>query len=266
MFYSTIKTNFHTHTIFCGHATGLPTDYLGKIKKYQIKTIGFSEHAFVDIPSFRHTIKSKEQMDAYYNEVDKLRTQTDCEVLIGLEVDYLPSLTDYYKELHKKFDYLSLSIHFVVMNDSFSYGTRFTYLEEMKLYCEYMESGMKSKLFSFVNHPDLFLNDTMNNYRNSEEIIGYEKQIIDNAIKYNIPLELNIAQFKRYNHLYKEENIRNDFWTLVGESDANVIINFDAHNPEEINIDIYNNVMNYANNHNLKVITDFRKCDKNEGN
>ena len=261
MFYDTIKTNFHTHTIFCGHAMGLPIDYLPKINKYQIETIGFSEHAFVDIPSFRHTIKSKEQMDAYYDEVDKLRSQTDCEVLIGLEVDYLPTLIDYYKELHKKYDYLSLSIHFVVINDSFSYGTRFTYLEEMKLYCEYMESGMKSGLFSFVNHPDLFLNDTMNCYHDSEQIISYEKQIIDYAIKYKIPLELNIAQFRRYNHLYDDNNIRDDFWTLVGQSDAKVIVNFDAHKPEEISLDNYNIVMHYAKKHNLKVISDFRKCD-----
>ena len=260
MFYNTIKTNFHTHTIFCGHAVGLPIDYLEKIKQYGIKTIGFSEHAYIDVPRFHHTIKSLEHMDAYYNEVDKLRTLTDSEVLIGLEVDYIPSFMDYYKELHKKFDYLTLSIHFVILNNEFSYGTRFTLFDEMKLYGEYMESGMASNLFSFVNHPDLFLNQQMNEYKDNDEIIKIEMGIINNAIKYNIPLEFNIAQFKRYNDLYKDNNIRDDFWTRVGKSDAKVIINFDAHNPEEINLDIYNLVLSYVKKHNLKIIDDFRGC------
>ena len=262
MYYKTIPTNFHTHTPYCGHATGMPLDYLEKIEKYHIKTLGFSEHAYIDIPSFKHTIKSPEDMNKYYNDVLLLREKTDCEILVGLEVDYIPSFIDYYKDLYKKFDYLSLSIHFVRFADSFSYGTRFTYLEEMKLYCEYMESGMKLGLFAFVNHPDLFLNAHMNEYRLAEEIKEFENIIIDNAIKYDMPLELNIAQFRRYFDLYQIDNIRDDFWVLVGEKKAKVIINFDAHKTDEINLDDYNNVIEYAKSHNLNVISDFRKCDK----
>ena len=266
MYYKTIKTNFHTHTPYCGHATGMPLDYLDKIEKYHIKTLGFSEHAYIDIPSFKHTIKSPEHMNMYYNDVLLLREKTDCEILVGLEVDYIPSFKDYYKELHEKFDYLSLSIHFVQFCDSYSYGTRFTYLDEMKLYCEYMESGMKSGLFAFVNHPDLFLNAHMNDYRLTDEIIACEEQIIDYAIKYDMPLELNIAQFRRYFELYQTGFIRDDFWTLVGKKKAKVIINFDAHKVEEINLIDYNNVIEYARCHNLFVISDFRKCDNDECN
>ena len=261
-----IISNFHTHTIYCGHAVGLPIDYLDKIKKYNIKTIGFSEHAYIAVPSFKHTIKSMEDMDKYIDDVKKLKEITSCEVLTGLEVDYIPSFNDYYKFLKRKVDYLTLSIHFVVFDDHYSYGTRFTYLEEMKLYCDYMASGMATGLFAFVNHPDLFLNDHMNDYRLTDEIIAFEKEIIDNAIKYDMPLELNIAQFRRYNHLYQKDNIRDDFWCYVGDTPAKVIINFDAHNPDEIDIDIYNTVMNYAKSHKLNLITDFRKCGNDESN
>ena len=266
MFYNSIKTNFHTHTKFCGHAVGLPSDYVEKIESCGIQTIGFSEHAYIDIPSFKHTIKSPEDMNMYYQEVDKLNSLTNINVLIGLEIDYFPSFIDYYKVLKEKFDYLSLSIHFVDINGSYSYATRFTNLEEINMYCEYMESGIKSGLFAYINHPDLFLNQHMNNYRTSGEIIAYEKKIIDIAIKYNIPLELNINQFKRFNELYKEDNIRNDFWKLVGETNIEVLINFDAHNPDEISLDIYNVVVNYAKKHKLNIISDFRKSKNNECN
>ena len=103
MFYNTIKTNFHTHTIFCGHAKGLPVDYLDAIKELKLKTIGFSEHAYVGVPSFKHTIKTPEDMNKYYDEVIKLRNATDTEVLVGLEVDYFPRLNSYYKELKEKY-------------------------------------------------------------------------------------------------------------------------------------------------------------------
>lgn len=266
MCYKTIPTNFHTHTIYCGHAVGLPLDYLDVIKTYGIKTLGFSEHSYIDIPSFKHTIKTSEHMNMYYNDALKLRIKTNCEVLIGLEVDYFPSFMNYYKELHKKYDYLTLSVHFVIFNGLYSYGSRFTSFEEMNLYCDYMESGMASGLFAFINHPDLFLNNNMNVYRLDERMRTLEDNIINNALKYDMPLELNVSQFKRHNDLYQPGFIRDDFWTIVGKTNAKVIINFDAHRPDEINLDSYNKIMEYAKSHNLNVITDFRKSNTYERN
>ena len=132
MYYKTIPRNFHTHTIYCGHAVGLPIDYLDAINTYSLNTLGFSEHAYIDIQSFTHTVKTNEHMHMYYNDVVELKKKTNCEVLIGLEVDYFPSFMDYYKELHKKYDYLTLSVHFVIFKGLYSYGSRFESFEEMK--------------------------------------------------------------------------------------------------------------------------------------
>ena len=261
MYYNNIKTNFHTHTIFCGHAKGLPVDYLDAIKELKLKTIGFSEHAYIDIPRFHHTIASPKEMNSYYNEVQKLKTKTDIEVLTGLEIDYVPEFIDYYKELAKKFDYLTLSIHFVFLNNDYSYASRFNSIDELKLYVDYLESGVKTKLFSFVNHPDLFLNDFVNEFKDKERITLLEERIIDTVVKYDIPIEFNIAQFFRFNHLYGEDSIRSDFWKRVGNSGVKVIINYDAHNPNEMTLDRYNKVMEYISKFNLNIITDFRKCD-----
>lgn len=258
MFYDKIKTNFHTHTIFCGHATDLPIDFLPVIKKYHFETFGFSEHAYIDIPSFHHTIKSDEQMDKYYEEVQRLKNATDIEILTGLEIDYIPSFLPYYEKLNKKFDYLSLSVHFVAFEDRYSYATRFHTVEELKLYSEYMESGMKTGLFAFVNHPDLFLTEALNERKNDEYIIKMEEKIINDAIKYDIPLELNIAQYERYRSLYEEGSNRSDFWYRVGKTNAKVIVNFDCHNLEHITLEIYNEVMLFSKVRNLKIITDFR--------
>lgn len=266
MSYNEIKTNFHTHTLFCGHADGLPIDYLDKIDELHIKTLGFSEHAYVGVPSFKHTIKTPEDMNKYYDEVIKLRNATDTEVLVGLEVDYFPRLNSYYKELKEKYDYLSLSVHFVEYNGALTYGTRFNYLDEMRLYCSYMNEALKTGLFAFINHPDLFLNDFMNEYHDSIEIKGFEEAIIKQAISFNKPLELNVAQFIRYRHLYEKDNIRDDFWQMAGKMQAKVIVNFDAHSKDLLSLENYNMIMDYADGHNLNIIDDFRKCNYDERN
>lgn len=256
-----IISNFHTHTYLCGHAYGKPIDYLDNIKNCNVKIMGFSDHAYIDIPSFKHIIKSPEEMDIYYNDVLELKKVAPCEILVGLEIDYFPSFTSYYQKLKAKYDYLSLSIHFVLYKGSYSYGTRFSYLEELSLYCDYMEQGMKSGLFSFVNHPDLFLNDFMNEYKDSSEIINFEEKIITFALKYDMPLELNIAQCGRYRHLYENNNIRDMFWKMVGKHQAKVLINYDSHNPDFFNPNYYDEALKYAKQHNLNVVYDFRKRD-----
>ena len=37
--------NFHTHTYLCGHATGLPEEYIQRAISCGIKHLGFSDHA-----------------------------------------------------------------------------------------------------------------------------------------------------------------------------------------------------------------------------
>ena len=261
MYYNKVKTNFHAHTIYCGHAVGLPIDYLDSIKELNLDTLGFSEHAYIDIPRFHHTISSLKEMDEYYNEVQKLKSKTNIEILTGLEIDYIPSFIDYYKELSKKFDFLSLSIHFVYLNGNYSYATRFSSIDELILYKDYMLSGIKSKLFSYVNHPDLFLNDYVNNLEDKSLVYSLSEDIINCAIEYDMPIELNIAQFYRFNFLYDKDSIRTKFWELVGKKQSKVIINYDSHDPKEMTLERFNKVMEYANNFNLNIITDFRKCD-----
>lgn len=261
MYYNNVKTNFHTHTLFCGHAVGLPIDYLNSIKDLGLKTLGFSEHSYIDIPRFHHIISSREEMDSYYNEVQKLKEKTNIELLTGLEIDYVPSFIDYYKELKEKFDFLSLSVHFVYINNDYSYATRFSKIDELILYKDYLISGINSKLFSFVNHPDLFLNNFANENKDNEIIKSLEKDIIDEAVKADIPIEFNIAQFYRFNHLYDENSVRYGFWKMVGMSKVKVLINYDAHDPNEMTLERYNKVMEYISKFNLNIVTDFRKRD-----
>ena len=53
--------NYHTHTLFCGHGKGYPIDYAKIALENNFETLGFSEHAPIDIPGFYFTIKNNEE-------------------------------------------------------------------------------------------------------------------------------------------------------------------------------------------------------------
>ena len=77
-----LKTNYHTHCYLCGHAEGLPSDYIKKAIELGFSEIGISDHGPL-LPSW--TIRmNKEKME---NELEKLCSSIDgvgkCSVTIS---------------------------------------------------------------------------------------------------------------------------------------------------------------------------------------
>ena len=95
-------------------------------------------------------------------------------------------------------------------------------------------------------------------------VISYEctKKIIDAAIKYNVYLEVNangikntFRDFPEYtNYLYPRE----EFWEIVKNSDAKIVIGADAHEPSALGNDIICKAFDFAKKLNLNVL-DFVK-------
>lgn len=250
--------NYHTHTLFCGHGKGYPIDYVNIALENNFAVLGFSEHAPIDIPAFYFTIFGKE--NEYFNEVNSLKNKySNLEILCGLEVDYFEDFHNYYDELLKKYDYISLSCHYTRyktnnLDDHCSFHLRT--IASVFEYKELLIAGMRSKYFSFVNHPDLFI---------TYDIDGYDivtKEIVDAAIECDLPLELNLNQIRVKPHLYQEGGLRYDFWKYVGTTNAKVIINFDAHLPEFLASNLYAETINYANKLNLNLVDEIKKVKK----
>lgn len=242
--------NYHTHTLYCGHGIGYPIDYLKVAIKNNFQVLGFSEHAPLPEKYFIHTIDEKE--NEYFEKVTALKNNNfGIKIYVGLEIDYFEEFNDFYKKLLNKYDYLSLSCHYIKyqaanIGDYSCFNLNTT--EKKLLFKKIIFSGIHSQLFSYLNHPDIFIND------NDELIRKISEDIIDEAIKYDLPLELNISQMLRFPLLYKQNNIRFNFWKKVSQKQAKVIINFDAHQPNLLNIANYKKALLFANNLNLNMI------------
>lgn len=245
--------NYHVHTLYCGHGEGYPKDYCIEAINKGLKTIGFTEHSW--LPGSRFDFTIKDHMEEYLDSVNECKKEFNgkLNVYCGLEVDFFPDKIDYYKELLKKYDYLTLSIHYLRYNGENLYGSwnGFTDINLLNEYKDLMISGMKTKLFKFVNHPDNFVSVW------DGETINISKEIINTSIELDIPLELNGNQFKRIDK-FREGSPRDLFWELAGIMQCKVIINTDAHRIKDLVKDNLPSMFEFAKRHNLNVIEEIK--------
>ena len=242
-------SNYHVHTLFCGHGEGHPIDYVNIAIENNMKNLGFTEHAWLPGSRFDFTIKGHTQ--EYLNEVRycQKKFKDKINIYCGLEVDFFPEKIDYYKSLLNDFDYLTLSVHFLEYNGPNLYGSWHGYTDYnlARKYTDLIVTGIKSKLFKFVNHPDNFVCVW------NEDIINLSKEIINASIEYDVPLELNCNQFA-CQESFNEGKPRDLFWDLVGKTKCKVIINTDAHKLKHLLRDNLEQVINFSKKHNLNVI------------
>lgn len=105
-----MKTNFHTHTVYCDGKNTPEEIVLSAIKK-GFDSIGFSEHAYTDFaPEY-----CMNDTEGYIREVKALRQKykKDIRIYLGAEEEAL-CLTD-----RKKFDYIIGSCHYVFHNGKY---------------------------------------------------------------------------------------------------------------------------------------------------
>ncbi|WED24480.1 histidinol-phosphatase [Vibrio sp. JC009] len=81
-----LLTNYHTHCHFCD-GKGSPEEMLSRAKELGFKAIGFSSHA--PLPFENDFTLQPERLEEYVKAICALKAQTDIEVYLGLEIDYL---------------------------------------------------------------------------------------------------------------------------------------------------------------------------------
>ncbi len=219
--------NYHTHTVYCGHATDSAEDYIKCAIEGGIKYMGFSDHApfrFPDgyEPGFRVPLARAKD---YYEELANLREkyQGQIELVIGFEMEYY---AEYFGDMLKVAkdsgaEYLILGQHYVVPENQggvFSMERHYKY-EDLRAYADSLVAGMETGVFSYVAHPDMFqfIGDNLF-YR--EEM----RKICIASRKLNIPLELNLLGI-RDDRIYPKD----EFWKVAGEEGAPVTFGLDSH-------------------------------------
>ncbi|HHT66738.1 MAG TPA: histidinol-phosphatase [Erysipelotrichaceae bacterium] len=233
---------YHTHTYRCGHASGEDEDYVKSAIKIGIKRFGFSDHAMLPGIKQVHSRGDYSLLDDYLASTHHLKEKykDTIAIKVGLEAEYSERFIDYYKDLlsSKAIDFLILGQHFNFdKSDNPKYIKNFRDdIEELYSYADYLIRGMRSGLFKYVAHPDLFV--TMFKKWNKDcEIVS--KMICEEAVKNHIPLEINIHAKKYWKDGYERLIYPcEEFWKIAGEYQVEVVAGYDAHHPSEFDNDI----------------------------
>lgn len=267
-----IKNNYHTHIYLCRHATGDIEDYVARAIELGYTELGISDHCpFPDslvkaIYSRRMTIDEYHQIYLPDLERNIKKYQNQIKIYKALEIEYLDEMKDMYPKLLKELDYLILGQHYFKFRDRFisvysqlSSEMIITYANSL---CEAMETGY----FKIVAHPDIFCWG----YPFWDDIcVEVAKKIIDTAVKNHIVLEINVNGIRNCEHTYRYTTFPTDnpkkvehhyaypnyeFFKLVAESQALVIINDDAHNPNHLYDEYTQQAIKFAENLNIKLV------------
>lgn len=112
------KSNFHTHTTRCHHASGLDREYVEQAIAGGYQVLGFSDHGpIIRHDGFEsHMRMAPEELEGYVASLEALRSEFrgEIELYIGLEVEYMPRFfqetVDFYREF--PIDYMILGQHY----------------------------------------------------------------------------------------------------------------------------------------------------------
>lgn len=110
-----IKTNLHTHSLYCDGKCSLEEMILSAIEK-EYKILGFSSHAPVPFDN-AFSIKNQDAMLDYVAEIKHLKKKyiQKIDIYLSLEIDYIPNLTTSFAEFKQKadLDYTIGAVHLV---------------------------------------------------------------------------------------------------------------------------------------------------------
>lgn len=225
-----VNYNYHTHTAFCGHATGEIAEYIQKAIENGIIYMGFSDHApysFADDKASGQRMTCVQARE-YVASIRRLRElyKNKIDIKIGFEMEYYPDkfqdMLTFVKSIGA--EYLILGQHY--MKGIFTGGHHVingkATDEDLINYVKDVITAMESGVFTYVAHPDMI------NYLGDETLYEREMRKLCIASKRtNTPIEIN-CQGIREDRIYPAER----FWKLAGEVGCPVTIGLDAHSAD----------------------------------
>lgn len=227
---------FHVHTYRCGHAENIPDEaYVKKAFELGADEIWFTDHAPFPGDPFGSRM-NYDELEEYLDTLSLLKKKhKDITIHIGLEAEYFPHFDadGYYKHLRSlpDLEILLLGQHMAEVSDvhpaySFSESTEFLNENEYKLLGKALVQGIATGYFDIIAHPDRIFRrcsvwDT--------DMEAVSNEIIQTAIKADIPLEMNLSSVE------SPINYKREFWRLVPDT-AKRVIGCDAHSLYEMEL------------------------------
>lgn len=260
-----IDSNYHTHLALCKHAEGTAEDYIEKAIKLNYQEIGISDHGPLSDDLEKMFVTRRMNKTQYYQiylkelAVMKKRYEKSIRVLSGLEVEYFEEMINDYPVMLKEVDYLILGQHFIKLPNGKYMGLYSNMTpERIFIYAKEVVQALSTKYFRILAHPELYLY----NYQTwDQNAIKVAEMIIDAAIKYDVLLEVNANGIRKKQPFLNKDNElvyvypRLEFWQLVKEKGAKVIINDDCHYLSHLGDEATEKAFNFAHQLGLNVVT-----------
>ena len=232
--------NYHTHTERCKHATGNVLEYTETAIKKGFTHLGFSDHTPLPDNRWQDVRMHMSELPDYVNEIEEVQAKFDkIEIFKGAECEFIPEFLNFYREelLGKyEFQFLVGGAHYFPYRGEWvnCYGADNS-KKNLKAYTDYLINSIDCDYFSYIAHPDLFARF----YTEwDSEAVACSNAILEAASDKGKILEINGYGYRKSLITTPNGQRRpypiDPFWSKAADFNIPVIINSDAHNPEDI--------------------------------
>lgn len=230
------KIIYHIHNEICKHSTNKLNEIVAYALKHNYKELYFTEHPPIDKKCFyqrrRATYPEVKNLVNNINKVNK-KYKGKLHIYFGYEIEFNKADRSFVRR-YKKDPYAQ----FFIFGNHF-YGSIFDIkklpaplvmhttktLSQLKEFDENNKAAMSSGLFSWVAHPEIFLNSYKKWDVHAKHVCN---NIIKWAIKYKLPLAFNV-NFLSWETKSEWHYPCKHFWKLVAKTNIPVIIEADTH-------------------------------------
>jgi histidinol-phosphatase (PHP family) len=261
-----VWTNYHGHCNYCdGKET--PEAYIKAAVEKGLAAYGFSSHGPLPFPT--EWAIQDDKVKQYIADIKEIQDKygDKLEIYLGMEIDYIPGVVEPINQLSKKYnlDYTIGSVHFVDrLPDGTPWnidGPRELFMEgvnkifdgdikkAVKRYYHMVREMIKKDCPDVLGHFDKIKMQLINHVPFDESEDWYREEIADTLetiVNSDAIVEINTRA--HYKHNLK--NVYPSKWIIrdMAELDIPVIIQSDAHKPDEIakSFDITAKMLGYA--------------------
>lgn len=239
-----MKHNFHTHTSRCQHAVGTDEAYVEAALDAGFDVLGFADHApFPFANGFVSGIRMPlDQLTDYIASVHALqqRYAGQLEIRLGLESEYFPRYHDHLLRMREQgIGYYILGQHYADSEEDNPYiGFECQTDEGVLRYAQSAVAAMRTGLFCYIAHPDLFMRHRTDDQFNRacEEAADMLCQC---AKEQHMPIEYNLLGLNSQMEGHTRGYPSAPFWEYARKWHNDVILGVDAHDPEHLKITVY---------------------------
>ena len=224
----------HCHTPLCRHSVGEPEAYAQVAHERNLAGLTLTCHG----PTPRewgHCMR-RDEWNQYLRICARARAAYAgrVDVKTGIECDFLPSLTSYWREFLPRYELSHVlgSVHPQVADYRKQYwnGDPFDY---QKQYFKLLAQAAETGLFDTLSHPDLVKNTVSDDW-DLETILPFIEKQLDRIAETGIAMELNTSGL---NKNIPEMNPAPAILRAMRTRQIPVVVGADAHVPERVGAD-----------------------------